>query len=80
MTGYPAPGLAGAPQTMAPQTWVAIDVAKDAHVVLVEAPTGRRRRLAAYPGVVSSATRTDPPTVTRERWRGSRERFAHRSL
>lgn len=43
MTGYPAPGLAGAPQTMAPQTWVAIDVAKDAHVVLVEAPTGRRQ-------------------------------------
>jgi transposase len=28
---------------MAPQTWAAIDVAKDAHVVLVESPAGRRR-------------------------------------
>jgi transposase len=44
---------------MAPQTWAAIDVAKDAHVVLVESPQGRRqfrvantleelRALAAY--------------------------------
>ncbi len=38
MTGYPRP-----PQDAVPQTWVAIDVAKDAHVVLVESPTGRRQ-------------------------------------
>lgn len=43
MTGYPAPALTGALQTMAPQTWVAIDVAKDAHVVLVDSSSGRRQ-------------------------------------
>jgi transposase len=37
MTGYPVPLQDGAPVT-----WVAIDVAKDAHMVLVETPTGRR--------------------------------------
>jgi hypothetical protein len=60
MTGYPVPsGLPAAPKNTAPQTWAAIDVAKDAHVVLVESPRGRRqfrvantreelRALAAY--------------------------------
>jgi transposase len=38
MTGYPSP-----PEDVAPQTWAAIDIAKDAHVVLVESPTGRRQ-------------------------------------
>ena len=38
MTGYPVP-----PHDTAPQTWAAIDIAKDAHVVLVESPAGRRR-------------------------------------
>jgi len=37
MTGYPV-----LPQDAVPQTWAAIDIAKDAHVVLVESPTGRR--------------------------------------
>lgn len=44
MTGYPIPsGPPAAPENMAPQTWAAIDVAKDAHVVLIESPQGRRR-------------------------------------
>ncbi len=44
MTGYPLPsGPPAAPENMAPQTWAAIDVAKDAHVVLVESPRGRRQ-------------------------------------
>ena len=48
MTGYPTiPVLpappATPPENMAPQTWAAIDVAKDAHVVLVESPRGRRQ-------------------------------------
>jgi len=38
MTGYPVPHQDGVPVT-----WVAIDVAKDAHVVLVESPEGRRQ-------------------------------------
>lgn len=38
MTGYPVP-----PYDTAPQTWAAIDIAKDAHVVLVESPAGRRQ-------------------------------------
>ena len=47
MTGYPVvpvvPAPPAAPENMAPQTWAAIDVAKDAHVVLVESPAGRRQ-------------------------------------
>lgn len=38
MTGYPVPLQDGVPVT-----WVAIDVAKDAHVVLVESGGGRRQ-------------------------------------
>lgn len=38
MTGYPTPLQDGPPVT-----WVAIDIAKDAHVVLVEGPGGRRQ-------------------------------------
>ena len=44
MTDHPVPsGPPAAPENMAPQTWAAIDVAKDAHVVLVESPQGRRQ-------------------------------------
>ncbi len=38
MTGYPMPLQDGVPVT-----WVAIDIAKDVHVVLVETPDGRRQ-------------------------------------
>ena len=38
MTGYPLPLQDGVPVT-----WVAIDIAKDAHVVLVESGSARRQ-------------------------------------
>jgi transposase len=38
MTGHPS-----RPKDVVPQTWVAIDVAKDTHMVLLELPTGRRQ-------------------------------------
>ena len=44
MTGYPSP-----PQDVAPQTWAAIDIAKDAHVVLIESPVGRRQFRVSRP-------------------------------
>jgi transposase len=37
ITSYPAP------EAVTPVTWVAIDIAKDAHVVLVAGPAGQRR-------------------------------------
>ncbi len=36
-TSYPTP------ESVTPATWVAIDIAKDVHVILVESPAGQRR-------------------------------------
>jgi transposase len=61
MTGYPMPLQDGAPVT-----WVAIDVAKDANVVLVEGPAGRRQfrvanRLEELQGLVRFLREQPPP-------------------
>src|SRR3954454_14844017 len=63
MTGYPT-----APQDEdgAPLTWAAIDIAKDAHVVLVESPRGRRQfrvanRLEGFRALIAFLREQPPP-------------------
>ena len=49
-TGHPTTAVV--PPTTAPATWVAIDIAKDAHVVLIE--SGGKRQQRRLPNALES--------------------------